>query len=46
MQQYKITETIIYCVEAESEAQAWEVFDNSNFDKADALKVYREIGEF
>ena len=46
MTNYKITETIIYCVEADSEEEAWKVFETTNFDKADALKVYRGIGEF
>ena len=42
---YKITETIIYYVEAKDTDTAWETFDSRNYDKADASKVYREIEE-
>lgn len=45
MKTYKVIETIIYYVEAENEDKAWETFDNSNFDKADAVKAYRELEE-
>ena len=43
MNTYQIIETIYYYVDAENMDAAWDKFDSSNFDKADASKVYREL---